>query len=160
MENKKIYLISAVDSSYGIGYNGDLLFKEKEDFKNFRSKTLGKPVIMGRKTFESLPIKPLQGRKNIIISKNFSYKNCVVCTFDNLYEHLEEENFVIGGHSTYEYFLPFADKIYLTVFRDIKKADVYFPSIDWTKFKLDRIDDRGKFYFLELSKIIQPLLIY
>ena len=116
---KAISIIVAVASNGAIGLNNDLLWHIPEDFKWFKKHTFGNPVIMGRNTWESLPVRPLPGRLNIVISDNpnDSYEGCeIVGSIEESIEKMsdEKENFIIGGGSVYRQFLPLANKFYLT----------------------------------------------
>ncbi|MGH4123956.1 MAG: dihydrofolate reductase [Clostridium sp.] len=115
-------LIAAVDLNWGIGYNSKLLVKIPEDMRYFKEKTLGKVIVMGRNTLESLPNKkPLEGRVNIVLTKNRSY-NCegvILCysleeLFIELKNYNEEDIFIIGGQSIYAQLISYCDKAYIT----------------------------------------------
>ena len=108
-------LIVAVDKNWGIGRQDDLLFRISEDMKRFRALTIGKTVILGRKTLQSFPSgRPLQKRTNIVMTRsdNFEAEPAVIChSLTQLREQLrdlpENEVFVIGGASLYEQLMPF-----------------------------------------------------
>lgn len=131
-------LIAAVGSDYGIGFKNSLLFKIPEDQKFFKERTLGKTVVMGRKTFESLPgKKPLKDRKNIILTrdKNFSAEEAYVFyDIPALLEYLKEfdsdDIFVIGGESVYRALMPYCGAALVTKIDSSKEADRFFPDID------------------------------
>ena len=115
-------LIAAVDLNWGIGYNSELLVKIPEDMKYFKEKTLGKVIVMGRNTLESLPNKkPLEQRINIVLTKNRNY-NCegvILCysleeLFIELKKYNEEDIFIIGGQSIYAQLISYCDKAYIT----------------------------------------------
>ena len=145
-----IAAIVAVDNNWGIGYNGELLERLPEDMKHFRELTAGNVVIMGRKTWDSLPTKPLPNRDNLIISStlhlNFSeYEGHRVNTSSikwvEFYLTLlkvgyavlnnDKDIFIIGGGSIYEQLLPYCDTVFLThIGKDHKDVDTYFPRID------------------------------
>ena len=133
--------IVAVDINWGIGYKGKLLQWIPEDLKFFKAMTLGKVVIMGRETFESLPGKePLKDRVNIVLSKNESFTNekIIICRsleelFNVLANYSEEDVFVIGGESIYAQLLPFCSEAYVTKIRNSYKADKHFINIDQIK---------------------------
>ena len=133
-----ISVIVAVDENFGIGFNGDLLEHIPEDLKRFKQLTTNKTIIMGRKTWESLPNKPLPDRLNIVItSKERSFEEMTVFTsFEEVYSratHImpEDEWFVIGGGSIYKEFLPICDKVYLTkIMVSHENVDTYFPNIE------------------------------
>ena len=129
-----VSIIAAVGKNNELGKNNDLIWHLPDDLKFFKETTLGKAVIMGRKTFESLP-KALPGRKNIVITTNKDFKAegaFVVGSIDSALEMADtEEVFIIGGASIYKAFLKMADKIYLTeIEANDDNADVYFPEFD------------------------------
>ena len=135
-----ISAIVAVDNNWGIGYNGDLLEHIPEDLKYFKELTSGwgKAVIMGRKTWDSLPKKPLPDRKNIVITRG-PYKRIPPDTdFFPLGQTKLIMNqqkgwdfFVIGGGQIYEKLLPICDRVYVTkIFTDHANVDTYFPNLD------------------------------
>lgn len=131
----KIAIIVATDEQGLIGSNNDLPWKIPADLKYFRAVTMGKPLIMGRNTHESIGI-PLPGRENIIVTHNKEYfvEGCKVV--HSVKQALEicknkEEVMVIGGASLYEQLLPMADRIYLTqVHAKIEHGDTWFPLWD------------------------------
>ena len=137
---KTISLIVAVASNGAIGKDNDLLWHIPDDFKWFKKHTKGSTVVMGRKTWESLPVRPLPGRINIVISDdpNDKFEGAVmVGSIKEAIEKMSEgrENFIIGGGSIYGQFLPLAHKFYLTrVHRDFE-ADVFFPDFDISDWK-------------------------
>ncbi|MDD4439990.1 MAG: dihydrofolate reductase [Tissierellia bacterium] len=130
--------IVAVDLNWGIGYRGKLLERIPEDMKFFKQMTLGKVVVMGRETFESLPGNdPLKDRTNIVLSKNKNFKNekVIVCrTLTELFLELEKYNlddvFVIGGESIYTQLLPYCAEAYVTRIEQTYEADKYFANLD------------------------------
>lgn len=134
-QGKPISIIVAVARNWAIGMNNQLLWHIPEDFRWFKKHTAGHPVIMGRRTWESLPKKPLPGRKNVVITDNprdcFPGTICVgsveaaIKQMDN-----SSENFIIGGGMIYREFLPLAQKVYLTVVNRDFSADVWFPELD------------------------------
>ncbi|WP_454970287.1 dihydrofolate reductase [Eubacterium sp.] len=143
-----ISMIAAVGKNLELGKNNDLIWHFKEDMKFFKETTMGHPVIMGRKTFESLP-KALPGRKNIVISTNPEYKADgaeVVASVEEAIKLAEAENteaFVIGGGRIYTEFLPYADNLYLTeIDAECPDADTYFPEFN----KSDYIKEIVNFY--------------
>jgi dihydrofolate reductase len=132
-----ISLIAAIGKNNEIGKGNTLLFNMPADMKHFRDTTRGHAVIMGRKTFESLPNGPLPNRRNIIITRDAEY-NCegieVVHSVDEslkLFENSEEEIFIIGGAEIYKQAIEKADKLYIThINAEDKDADSFFPIID------------------------------
>ncbi len=144
-----ISIIAAVSEDLGIGRNNDLLWYIPEDLKRFKQLTYGKTVIMGKKTWESLPLKPLPGRKNIVISDipDDRIEGAVIaCSIENAMDKCgqDEEIFIIGGASIYRQFMPYADRLYITHVHMNKPADVFFPEIDMRRWKIvDREECRN-----------------
>lgn len=131
-------IIAAVGKNRELGKKGDLIFHLKDDMKFFRETTSGHKIVMGRKTWESLPGK-LPNRTNIVItSRDFEGPDEIVHDIDQFIadnKDTDEEVFIIGGGKIYEEFLPFASKVYLTeVDAEDKEADTYFPEFDKTEF--------------------------
>jgi dihydrofolate reductase len=136
-----ISIIVAVSEDWGIGKDNELLWHISEDLKRFKRLTTGNAVIMGKKTWESLPRKPLPGRKNIVLTDNPN--ECIDCSVtaysieDALSKcEMEEEIFVIGGGSVYRQFMPVADRLYITHVHRKAPADVYFPEIATDSWKI------------------------
>ena len=133
-----ISIIAAMGKNRVIGKNNSLPWKLPADMKHFQDLTTGKPVIMGRKTFESLG-KPLPNRMNIIITRDQNYKaeGCIVAhSLDDALKAAEnqKEVMIIGGSQIYKEFLPRADKMYLTLIEADFEGDAYFPGYkieDW-----------------------------
>ena len=134
-----ISAIVAVDENFGIGFNGDLLEHIPEDLKRFKELTSGHNVVMGRKTWDSLPKKPLPNRHNLVITKDPSiYELTNEVWFYTLRQievlMLKNKNmnyFVIGGGQIYEKLLPICDKVYLTkIMISHENVDTYFPNIE------------------------------
>jgi len=132
-----------------IGRDGDLPWRLKSDLALFKANTLGKPVIMGRKTWDSLPRKPLPGRMNIVLSRDGSFEptNAVVCesfleAVQMAKEQAEDDGVdevcVIGGRALFEMALPKAKRLYLTEVDATVDGDVTFPEFDesaWTQVR-------------------------
>ena len=137
-----ISMIAAVGRNLELGKGNDLIWHFKEDMKFFKETTTGSSVIMGRKTFESLP-KALPNRKNIVITNNRDYVadgGYVVNSIEKALELAGDNAFVIGGGNIYSQFLPLADKIYLTEIEDeCADADTYFPQFDKNDYTADFI---------------------
>lgn len=131
-----ITLIAACSKNRVIGKDGTLIWHIPEDLKRFKKLTLGNPIVMGRKTYESIG-KPLPGRTNIILTrdKNFKVENCLVYNkISDVLEIFEKNNiFVIGGGEIYKQFLDRSDRIELTLIHKNFDGDTYFPQIgnDW-----------------------------
>ena len=146
-----------------IGYKNRLLYAIPSDMTRFRMLTTGHTIIMGRKTFESLPNGALPNRRNIVISKTKEQiTGCEV--FASLEEALaarkeaaEDECFIIGGASIYEQALPFADKLYLTIVeKEPEHADTFFPEINPAEWEVTEKEMRNEnglpFTFLTLYR--------
>ncbi len=138
--------IVAVDNNWGIGYNGQLLEKLSADMKYFKQRTSGEniAVIMGRKTWDSLPKKPLPNRRNIIVTRHpdSEIDNQVLqgdisqILFDvvNTHYYNSLDYFVIGGGQVYKELLPLCKYVYVTkMFVDHENVDTYFPNLDEDK---------------------------
>ena len=130
-------LIVAVDKEWNIGNKGDLLFYIPDDLKFFRSQTIEKVCVMGRKTLESFPGgEPLKNRINIVITKDENYKKegvVVVHSVDDAIKVAKSYNnpiFVIGGASIYAQLLSFCDTAYVTKISSSFEADSFFPNLD------------------------------
>lgn len=131
-------LIACVDNNYGIGYNNNLLVRIPEDMKYFRSQTIGKVVVMGRKTLETFPNQaPLPDRVNIVLTHDTNYqkKNAIIAhSIDELTEILREYDsedvYVIGGESIYRALCDRCNVAYLTKVDYEYEADAHFPNLD------------------------------
>jgi dihydrofolate reductase len=134
-------MIVAIAENMAIGKNNDLLWHIPEDLKMFKRITSGHPVIMGKKTYESLPRRPLKNRRNIVITdiKGEEIAGCEMAySIDDAIAKCDpaEENFVIGGASVYRQFLPHTDRLYLTRVHKSFDGDVFFPEIDFSRWNL------------------------
>ena len=127
-------LIVAVDEKWGIGKRNDLLFHLSADLKYFKEKTLNKTIVMGEKTFLSLPKRPLPNRENVIITLDKNFKADGTVIFNDLKDVLnyckDKDAFVCGGGQIYKLFLPYCKTAYITkVFAD-GGAEVSFENVD------------------------------
>lgn len=130
--------IAAVDADFGIGYQNQLLERIPEDMDFFKALTIGHPVVMGRKTFDSLPTGKLLFRTNIVLTRSNAFNNnCPDYVYPDIegiiaYSKLiHKDVFVIGGASIYKELLPYCDVLYLThIYKKHNNIDAYFPSID------------------------------
>ncbi len=130
-------IIACADREWGIGRNGELLFNIPEDMEFFKNATKGKTVVMGRKTFESLRIKPLPGRRNIVLTRSeiFSFEDTeTVHSLTELFSLLENtpknDVFVIGGSNVYRQLLKYCDTAYITKVFSYGKADSFIADFD------------------------------
>lgn len=148
-------IIVAADQKWGIGYRNELLVRIPNDHKFFRSETMGKVVVFGRKTLETFPqAMPLPGRKNIILSQNLSYevKNAqVVHSIEQLLEELKQYDtkdvYIIGGESIYRQMLPYCDTAHVTKIEHTYEADSYFPDLDKMDEWVVTADSEEQTYF-------------
>lgn len=157
-----ISIIVAVSEDLGIGKDNELLWHISEDLKRFKRLTSGKTVIMGKKTWESLPRRPLPERKNIVLTDDPS--ECIDCsvTAYSIEDALskcekDEEIFVIGGGSVYRQFMPIVDRLYITHVHRKILADVYFPEIDMNIWK---VIEKQVFEASETNSIPYTYVIY
>ena len=136
-----ISIIVAVSEDWGIGRDNDLLWHIPEDLRRFKRLTLGKSVIMGKRTWESLPKRPLPGRKNIVLTDIPGEQIDSAVTAYSIEDAVskcerDEETFIIGGGSIYRQFMKIAQRLYITHVHKKATADVWFPKIDRRKWKV------------------------
>ena len=162
MIHPNISIIVAVAQNFAIGLNNDLLFHLPEDLKRFKRITTGKALIMGRRTFFSLPKAPLPNRRNIVITdvEGESFPGCeTVRSIDEAVElvNYEPEAFVIGGGMIYRQFYPLAGKLYLTLVHKEMTVDTFFPAIDFNEWeessRQDLFDEINNFHYSYLDLI-------
>ncbi len=144
-----ISIIAAIAENNVIGNNNDLIWHISEDLKRFKKLTSGHTIIMGRKTYESLPFKPLPKRKNIVISRkdDLYFEGAIVVK--NPEEALkeckdEDEIFICGGATIYNHFLNIADKMFLTKVHQEFEGDTFFPEIDYYEWELKSKSEKFK----------------
>lgn len=138
-------LIAAVDENWGIGLNGNLLYSIPEDMKLFRQITTENGiVVMGRKTWDSLPKKPLSKRTNIVLSRdpdfckveNSILDNCLYCNLEQLFEFIKQGKInenricVIGGAEIYKQLIPYCSGAYITKIKGTRTADTFLDNLD------------------------------
>ena len=136
----RISLIAALGKNRELGRGGQLLWRLPDDMRRFKELTSGHPVIMGRKTWESLPLKfrPLPGRTNIVVTRQAGYQAEGAVAVDGLSDAFlaaadapgNDETFIIGGGELYAAALPYATRLYLTLVDDAAEADTYFPAYE------------------------------
>jgi len=161
----RIGLIAAMAKNNVIGKDNDMPWHLPDDLKFFKSKTVGKPVIMGRKTFESIGSRPLPNRPNIVISRNPSLVLEGVQVFSSVESALDtlqnyEEVIIMGGGQLYKQMLPKADRLYVTMIDADIEGDTFFPNwqkLAWKTLEKTRheIDDRHAyaFEFITLDRV-------
>lgn len=158
-----VSIIVAMAENRVIGRDNELIWHIPEDLKRFKTLTMGKPVIMGRKTFESIVArlgKALPGRVNIVISrKNPQYTGALTC--QNLSEAMDQarktgadEIFIIGGAQIYQQAMKedLADRLYLTHVAGQPEGDAFFPELDITMWEEETREDHGTYAFVTLSR--------
>ena len=148
-------IVVAVDNNWAIGNKNQLLVSIPNDHKNFRRLTIGKVVVLGRKTLETFPQgQPLGGRTNIILSRDENYKAgdaIIVHSVNELIDKVKDYNsddvYIIGGDSIYKQFLPYCDEAIVTKVDHEYEADAYFPNLDEeSEWKIvDESDDETYF---------------
>lgn len=156
-----ISLVVAAADNNVIGKDNAMPWHIPEDFKHFKEVTMGKPCIMGRKTFESILVslgKPLPGRVNIIISrKNYQHDGALTCkdldeAIDQAKRTASEEICIIGGAQIYNLALPLANRVYLTRVHQSPEGDAFFPELGKEWKETDK-DSRGPYTFLTYERV-------
>jgi dihydrofolate reductase len=142
MSRPRIVFVVAVARNGVIGRQGNLPWKISSDLRRFKAITMGKPVIMGRKTWESLPRRPLPGRSNIVITRDRHYRAegaAVVASIEKAVSKARQDKTdeicVIGGSEIFRQMLPKADRLYLTEVELAPEGDVVFPPLDQTEWR-------------------------
>ena len=153
MPMAKISIIASIGKyDNALGRNSDLVWRISADLKRFKNLTMGHPIIMGRKTFESIG-KVLPGRTNIVITRNLEYAAegvVIASSFDEAIKKAREvddqEIFIIGGGEIFKQALPLTDKLYLTIIDDrVDNADIFFPEYkeDFTKKTFEEMGEEN-----------------
>ena len=162
--NQEITMIAAVAEDNGLGLDNKLVWHIPRDLKHFKDLTNGHCIIMGRKTFESLP-KALPNRTNVIITRNKNYTADNAIVVQSLEDALkiskkDSQPFIIGGGEIYKMAMSIADRIELTRVHSIFEGDTFFPEIELSEWKEVKIDKRKKdenhnydFTFIRYDKI-------
>lgn len=136
-----LHVIAAIGKERELGYQNNLLWKMKEDMNYFKEKTWNSYIIMGRKTYESLP-KRLENRKYIVLSRTLKDKSILIYSdINDLLQFVQSTSssfYVIGGGEIYDLLLPYVDVMYLTEIEDRKPyADTFFPPFDVDEWIVD-----------------------
>ena len=156
----EIIIIAAMAENRVIGKDNALPWSLKEDMAHFRELTAGYPCVMGRKTWESLPKRPLPGRLNIVISRSLSAENvpgaAVLPSLEDAIRHCAdyEKIFICGGVSIYRKAMNIAHKIELTLIKKHYEGDVFFPEIDPFSWVITGRKDFDGYSFLSYNKIL------
>jgi dihydrofolate reductase len=157
-----IAIIVAIADNFAIGRNNDLLFHLPNDLKRFKKITSGHAVIMGKRTFFSLPAGPLPNRRNIVITDipGETFEGCeTVYSIIEAVEivRMEQLAFVIGGGLIYRQFYPIAGKLYLTMAHKVFEADTFFPEInfkDWKELSRETLfDEKNNFSYSNIDLV-------
>ncbi len=163
----QVVIIVAVGADRSIGRRGDLAFHVSADLKHFKSLTMGYPIVMGRKTFESLPKGALPGRRNIVITSKADYSAPNIEAVPSLEAAMSlvadsEKVFIIGGASVYKQALPLADTLELTHIDAVcPDADTFFPELgdEWRETAVSgpAVDERSglKYSFITMRKCLE-----
>ena len=135
-----VSIIAAMDRNRLIGSNNQLPWHLPADLAHFKQVTMGKPIIMGRKTYESIG-RPLPGRTNIVLTRSANFRAEGVLTAHTLeqaldYVSVEDEAMIIGGSTIYELALPRADRLYLTYVDSSSEGDAWFPEFDIERWRV------------------------
>jgi dihydrofolate reductase len=166
----KIAFVVAIADNGVIGRDGQLPWRIANDMAHFKATTMGKPLIMGRKTWESLPRKPLPGRPNIVVTRDASFaapgaeialniKQALSLAREHVAALKVDEISVIGGAELYNSMLPQAERIYLTEVHDLPKGDAYFhfDRKDWRVMLRERhaagMKDSADYSFVLLERV-------
>lgn len=145
-------MIAAINGNNAIGKDNDLLTKDPADLKHFKEMTLGHTMIMGMKTFESLPNGPLNGRIHIVLTRDktftvdhkrvhvyYSIDDLIADIYSHSIPHKHDTVWIVGGGTIYKQFMPLADQLMITHFPTVdEEADTFFPQIvekDWVTTK-------------------------
>jgi dihydrofolate reductase len=152
-------IIAAVAENGAIGKDGDIPWHIPEDLEHFKQKTTGHPVIMGRKTYESLPenFRPLPDRTNIVLTRSDMDKEGirVAGSMEKAYsiaEELDDRAFIIGGASVYKQALPDANKMEITEVKKEVDGDTFFPEFDREEWNEERREEHEDFDFVTYTR--------
>jgi dihydrofolate reductase len=150
----EVIIIAAISENNVIGKEGKLPWHIPEDLKRFKHLTMDHPIVMGRRTFESIG-QPLPGRKNIVITHNRNYTAegvLVVHSFEEVLKHNFPKIFVIGGFSLFKEALQFADRLELTRVHRKVEGDVFFPEVDWGEWEELERHDKREYSFITYAR--------
>ncbi len=161
-----ITIIAAITRDRALGRGGDMIYHISDDLKRFKSVTMGHPIIMGRRTFESFPKGPLPGRRNLVITRNDNYCHEGIEVYHSLSDALNSavgDTFVIGGGEVYSQAMPIADCLLITEIDSYTEdADTFFPEIDSSVWHLNQVgewitDPRSGVRFRDCDYMKHPL---
>lgn len=162
----ELVLIAAVSENNVIGLNGNIPWKIPEDMKRFKELTMGHPIIMGRKTFDSFPRKPLPGRMNILLTRSPEKIDPIYLRMPDFYfatslDHalrLADEDafdlaYVIGGEKVYREAIDRANRLEITYVHQVVQGDTFFPEIRSDTWKEDKREGREGYSFVSYKRI-------
>ena len=160
---KQISIIVAIAENNAIGLNNDLLWHISDDLKRFKKLTTGNVIVMGKRTYHSLPKGALPNRENMVITDqtNETINGCTMAySIDEAIAKMseEKENFIIGGGMIYKQFLPIANKLYLTQVHESFEADTFFPEInfdEWETLETEKVEAGGKNEFAHTYMVLK-----
>ena len=138
-------MVVATSLNNCIGKGNDLPWRIPEDLKSFKANTKGKTVVMGRKTWDSLPRRPLLDRRNVVLSSSLESRDClVVRSFEDLMEVLQDEESqkgccIVGGATLYRACLPYSGRLLITRVHTTIEGDTYFPEVNWDEWSLQSV---------------------
>ena len=160
---KQISIIVAIAENYAIGLNNDLLWHISDDLKRFKKLTTGNVIVMGKRTYHSLPKGALPNRENMVITDQASevIDGCTMAySIEDSIEKMssEKENFIIGGGMVYKQFLPIANKLYLTRVHESFEADTFFPEINFDEWKVIETYEIPRFHCRGVVKTQKSVL--
>lgn len=159
MKGNRISIMAAISENRVLGKNNDLIFKIPEDFARMKKITNGHPIIMGRKTFESIG-RPLPNRTNIVITRDHTYKAEGVIVATSLEEAItrakeapgSDEIFIFGGGQIFAEALRLVDRLYLTIVHQNSEGDTFFPDYsEFTKVIEDIPQEAGEYSYSFLT---------
>ena len=165
---KNLSLIAAIGENRELGYKKELLYHIKEDLMFYKKKTMGKNIIMGRVTMDSMPKSALIGRYPIVLTRNSIQSDEKIKYFNDIDKLLDEisncseEYMVVGGASIYKTFIKYVDTMYLTIIYDKKEvlADCYFPEFDYDEWYINLlIEGRDKDIMYKIKKYVRKRLV-
>jgi len=143
---KMIAIIAAVSKNNVIGNNGVIPWRIKGEQKRFKELTIGKTVVMGRRSFEEIG-RPLPNRKTILVSKTLQYEDENCTTAGSLQEALKkagtDEVYIAGGERLYKEALPLADRLYITRIELEVEGDTFFPEYNWSDYMITYVEEFG-----------------
>ncbi len=153
----EIIIIAAVSENNVIGKYGKIPWHISEDLQRFKRLTLNHPVIMGRKTYESLPVKPLKDRVNIVLTRDRSFTSPSIVVKNSLKDALDyckkyDKAFLIGGQSVFEEGLKIADTLELTRVHGSYEGDAFFPEVNFNEWTLKNREDKTGYSFITYER--------